>query len=319
MGKKDELFWIIYPLLMEYALSEDTCERGTCLGHLSFGEFLPRSAFTTKYELSPYQCATECWLRRQRCKSFNYRRSAFSCQLCEEDSGPGGINLQPKAGSIHSNINTWKNILIGHCKEINCSWTQKCDPSRPLGASSCVPTECAFLELKLGMTIEPSNETAVGTKARRRCMSQNMERGDPITTCLEAEWSSSDFICVKQNWIQDTIYPNNTHRSEVISVATNIDLLACMQQCDDKANNCWSFFYDNHSSHCVLSSSFRRGLPQGLQLSDGLVYYTGKYQSIGLQMDSSAKRASIRSLSNRWTGLLYRQVSEHWSTDGFVC
>ncbi|KAK3578244.1 hypothetical protein CHS0354_011562 [Potamilus streckersoni] len=94
---------------MEYALSQDTCERGTYLGQFSFGQFIPRSVFTTKYEVSPYQCATECQLRRQRCKSFNYRRSVLSCQLCEEDSGPGGINLQPKAGSDHSNIDTWRN------------------------------------------------------------------------------------------------------------------------------------------------------------------------------------------------------------------
>ncbi|KAL3889569.1 hypothetical protein ACJMK2_001907, partial [Sinanodonta woodiana] len=57
--------------------------------------------------------------------------------------------------------------------------------------------ECPFAELKLGMTIEPSNETVVGTNSRRRCMSQNMERGNPITTCLKnkAEWSNPEFKC----------------------------------------------------------------------------------------------------------------------------
>ncbi|KAK3578250.1 hypothetical protein CHS0354_011570 [Potamilus streckersoni] len=110
MRNKEDFVCIILILLIEYALSQDTCERGTCLGQFSFRHFLPRSVFTTKYEVSPYQCATECLLRRQRCKSFNYRRSALSCQLCEEDSGPGGINLQPKAGSDHSNINTWRNV-----------------------------------------------------------------------------------------------------------------------------------------------------------------------------------------------------------------
>ncbi|KAK3578246.1 hypothetical protein CHS0354_011564, partial [Potamilus streckersoni] len=125
---------------MEYALSQDTCERGTCLRQFTFGHFLPRSVFTTKYEVIPYQCATECQLRRQRCKSFNYRRSALSCQLCEEDSGPGGINLQPKAGTDHSNINTWRNIPVGHCKEINCSWTERCDSSKADSQSACVMT-----------------------------------------------------------------------------------------------------------------------------------------------------------------------------------
>ncbi|KAL3889581.1 hypothetical protein ACJMK2_001918 [Sinanodonta woodiana] len=198
MRKQEQDSWIIYILLIEYVVSINTCERGTSLGELKFGYFLPRSAFTTKYQVSSYQCAIECHLRIHRCKSFNYRRSDLSCQLCEEDSGPGGNNLQPKAGSIHSNIDTWRNLPIEHCNTIHCLRTEKCDSSKQAGENTCVPAECPFAELKLGMTIKPSNETAVGTKARRRCMSNNMERGDPITTCLEneAKWSNPDFKCV---------------------------------------------------------------------------------------------------------------------------
>ncbi|KAL3879419.1 hypothetical protein ACJMK2_031717 [Sinanodonta woodiana] len=191
-------YWISLILLTEFSLSEDACERDTCLGQLNFGMYLPRAAFTTKYQISPYQCAVECQCRRQRCKSFNYKRSALSCQLCEEDSGPEGINLQPKAGLIHSNIDTWKNIPIGNCNAITCSWTERCDSSVDDPQKACIKTECQFAVLQPGVRIEPSNETAVRTKARYRCMSDDMERGQFLTTCLEstAEWSKTDFKCV---------------------------------------------------------------------------------------------------------------------------
>ncbi|KAK3578245.1 hypothetical protein CHS0354_011563 [Potamilus streckersoni] len=67
---------------------------------------------------------------------------------------------------------------------------------------------------------------------------------------------------VKQNWTQDTIYPKNIHKSEVISNETGITFWECMQRCDDSLTKCLSFFYDNLNSHCVLSSSFQRGLPE---------------------------------------------------------
>ncbi|KAL3889724.1 hypothetical protein ACJMK2_002053 [Sinanodonta woodiana] len=446
MRNKRVFSWMILLVLMEYTLSEDLCKISPLLGQLSFGSFLPRSVFTTKYQISIYQCATECQLRRQRCKSFNYRRSALSCQLCEEDSGPGGINLQAKAGTDHSNIDTWTNISNKHCSERNCSWTERCNPSNFDPQTCCVKTECPFVVLKPGVTIHPSNETAVGTKARYRCVSEDMERGSYLTTCLastaawyptdfkcvcktpiamsgtiaepvevevgqnytyrcqngligrrdlnptvtclpdgdwtttnftcvcktpialsgtiivpvevavgqnytyrcqngligrrdlnptvtclpdgdwtttnftcvcktpvksgainqtteveigenytyicqhslfekgnqtptvtclhDGNWTTTNFICVTQNWAQDTIYPKNIHRSDVISNVPGTDLWECMQQCDDKQTECLSFFYDNLNNHCVLSSSFKRGSPQGFQFPDELVYYT---------------------------------------------
>ncbi|KAL3889795.1 hypothetical protein ACJMK2_002123 [Sinanodonta woodiana] len=338
MRNNRECSWMILLLLMEYTLSEDSCKIVPLLGQLSFGSFLPRSTFTTKYQISIYQCATECQLRKQRCKSFNYRRSALSCQLCEDDSGPGGINLQAKAGTDHSNIDTWRNIPVRNCSERNCSWTEICDLSNVDPQNTCVKTECPFAVLKPGVTIHPSNETAVGTKARYRCVSEDMERGSHLTTCLastaewyptdfkcvctvpaksgvihlteeveigqnytyrceinlfkkgdgnptvtclhDGSWTSTNFICVTQNWTLDTFYPNNIHKSEVISNHTEIHLLTCMQKCDKEPNNCLSFFYDNKTGLCVLSSSFQRGLPNGFNFSDGLFYYTGKYYNM---------------------------------------
>ncbi|KAL3889796.1 hypothetical protein ACJMK2_002124, partial [Sinanodonta woodiana] len=446
MRNKGEFSWMILLLLMEYTLSEDSCQIGSLLGQLSFGSFLPRSVFTTKYQLSIYQCATECQLRRHRCKSFNYRRSAISCQLCEEDSGPGGIHLQAKAGTDHSNIDTWQNIPFKHCGERNCSWTERCDPSNADPQNACVKTECPFAVLKPGVTIHPSNETVVGTKARYRCVSEDMERGSCLTTCLastaewypadfkcvcktpiamsgtitelveveigqnysyicqvgligkrdlnptvtclpggvwtttkfacvcktpiaksgtinetaeveigqnytyrcqdgmigrrdiiptvtclpdgewtttnftcvckspvkpgainqtteveigenytyicqhslfekgnqtptvtclhDGNWTTTNFICVTQNWAQDTVYTKNIHRSAVINRVPGTDLWECMRQCDDKLTKCLSFFYDSLNNNCVLSSSFKRGLPQGFQISDEFVYYT---------------------------------------------
>ncbi|KAL3889568.1 hypothetical protein ACJMK2_001906 [Sinanodonta woodiana] len=110
MRKHELNSWIICILLTKYVVSLITCESGASLGELRFGYIIPRSAFTTTYQVSLYQCAIECRIRIQRCKSFNYRRSTLSCQLCEDDSGPGGNNLQPNDGSIHSNIDTWKNV-----------------------------------------------------------------------------------------------------------------------------------------------------------------------------------------------------------------
>ncbi|KAK3594809.1 hypothetical protein CHS0354_002846 [Potamilus streckersoni] len=391
MSNNREVYYYIFGLLLlDYALAEGTCDRGTCLGQRNFGHILPRSAFMTRFQVSFYQCATECLLRKQRCKSFNYRRIYPSCQLCEEDSGQGGENLQPEHDSIHSNIATWKNIPVGYCNDINCSWNQRCDPSSLDPKTACVVSDCPYPEIRPGVTIDPSNETSVGTHVWQRCDLRSMERGNRITTCIEttAEWSvtdfkcvckappvirgtlnateemevgqtytyrckdglvgnryenptitclrdgqwtatnftcvcpipptklgvinevaavevgqnytyrcqpglfkkgdgnstvtclpngrwtSTNFICVQQNWTQDTIYPNNIHTSEVISDQTGIHLLECMQRCDNNQTDCFSFFYDNFNNRCVLSSSFRRGTPQGFQISAGLVYYT---------------------------------------------
>ncbi|KAL3889570.1 hypothetical protein ACJMK2_001908, partial [Sinanodonta woodiana] len=62
----------------------------------------------------------------------------------------------------------------------------------------------------------------------------------------------------KQNWKQDTIYYNNMHTSVVITTVTKMDLLECMQRCDASQKTCLSFFYENDTSQCLFSSSFRR-------------------------------------------------------------
>ncbi|KAL3889346.1 hypothetical protein ACJMK2_001690 [Sinanodonta woodiana] len=120
-------------------------------------------------------------------------------------------------------------------------------------------------------------ELEVGQNYTYKCQNGLIEKGDlnPTITCLEnGSWTSTNLQCVKLNWTQDTIYYNNTHESGLISNVTEIDLLECMRHCDDMPNKCLSFFYDNHTRLCFLSSSFRRGLPQYLQSSEGLVYYT---------------------------------------------
>ncbi|KAK3578249.1 hypothetical protein CHS0354_011569 [Potamilus streckersoni] len=112
--------------------------------------------------------------------------------------------------------------------------------------------------------INQTEEVEVGQSYTYRCQSDLFEKGDqnPAATCLhDGSWTSTNFICVKQNWTQDTIYPNNIHKSEVISNVTGNNLLACMQECDKEPTKCLSFFYDNHTSLCVLSASFQRGLP----------------------------------------------------------
>ncbi|KAL3889557.1 hypothetical protein ACJMK2_001895 [Sinanodonta woodiana] len=158
---KAEFYCISFLLLKGYAYSCDRSERETLLGKLSYGKILPLSAFTTRYQVNLYQCATECWLRKQRCKSFNYRRIYPSCQLCEEES-EDGIDLHSEYDSIHSNIVTWKNFTMGNCSALSCTWTERCDPFYPSG-SACVPSECSLMETMPGVTIDPSNETSLGT------------------------------------------------------------------------------------------------------------------------------------------------------------
>ncbi|KAL3889584.1 hypothetical protein ACJMK2_001921 [Sinanodonta woodiana] len=125
--------------------------------------------------------------------------------------------------------------------------------------------------------ISETTEVSVGQNYTYKCQNGLFEKGDPnpTITCLQdANWTSIDFICAKQNWTQDTIHVNNIQESIEISNKIGIDLLACMHQCDEKVNICLSFFYDNRTNHCILSSSFRRGLPQGYTTSNGFVYYT---------------------------------------------
>ncbi|KAK3594808.1 hypothetical protein CHS0354_002844 [Potamilus streckersoni] len=180
---------------MAFAHSSDKCERGTSLGKLSYEKILPRSAFTTKFWVSLYQCATECYLRKQRCKSFNYRRIYPSCQLCEEDSGQGGKNLLTEHDSIHSNIDTWKDIHVGNCSSITCTWTHRCNSFNGSG-STCVPSECPLLEISPDISIDPSNETSVGTHVWQRCELRSMKALN-ISTCLEstAQWFTINASC----------------------------------------------------------------------------------------------------------------------------
>ncbi|KAL3889567.1 hypothetical protein ACJMK2_001905 [Sinanodonta woodiana] len=135
---------------------------------------------------------------------------------------------------------------------------------------------CKTHPMKYGTILEMA-DVEVGQNYTYKCQSNLFEKGDldPTITCLEnGSWTSTNFQCVKQNWKQDTINYNNIHTSDLISNVFGIDLLECMRQCDDSQKTCLSFFYDNHTSQCLLSSSFRRGLPQHLQSSEGLVYYT---------------------------------------------
>ncbi|KAL3889572.1 hypothetical protein ACJMK2_001910 [Sinanodonta woodiana] len=120
-------------------------------------------------------------------------------------------------------------------------------------------------------------EVEVGQNYSYKCQSGLFEKGDrsPTVTCMEdGSWTSASFQCVKQNWRQDTVYYNSIFTSDLIRNVTDIDLLECMRQCDDTLTTCLSFFYDNKTSQCLLSSSFRRGLPQNVQSSKGFVYYT---------------------------------------------
>ncbi|KAL3842359.1 hypothetical protein ACJMK2_020382 [Sinanodonta woodiana] len=82
--------------------------------NLSLALFLPFSCFRTLYEISIINCARECMYRQTRCKSFNYIRSALSCSLCEEDSGPFSRNLIEKPGRTHSDIAKWSKASISH-------------------------------------------------------------------------------------------------------------------------------------------------------------------------------------------------------------
>ncbi|KAL3889799.1 hypothetical protein ACJMK2_002127 [Sinanodonta woodiana] len=129
-------------------------------------------------------------------------------------------------------------------------------------------------------------EVEIGQNYTYRCEINLFKKGDgnPTVTCLhDGSWTPTNFICVTQNWTRDTVYPNNIHKSEVISNQTGNNFLACMQECDNQPNKCLSFFYDKQSGLCVLSSSFQRGLPNGLNFSDGVVYYTAPSISCDLQ------------------------------------
>ncbi|KAL3889566.1 hypothetical protein ACJMK2_001904 [Sinanodonta woodiana] len=147
------------------------------------------------------------------------------------------------------------------------------DGSWTLTNFTCV---CNNLPMKYGV-INEMIEVAVGQNYTYKCQSGLFEKGDqnPTITCLEdGSWTSTNFQCVQQNWMQDIVYYNSMHTSVLISDVIGIDFLECMQQCDVIQNICLSFFYDSYTSQCLLSSSFRRGLPQNSQSSETFVYYT---------------------------------------------
>ncbi|KAK3591218.1 hypothetical protein CHS0354_003849 [Potamilus streckersoni] len=80
------------------------------LGNLQFGIHMKTSCFRSFYGVSITECATECLLRKSRCKSINYWRISLKCQLCENMAG--GDNMEPSNGGVHSNISTWSQQLF---------------------------------------------------------------------------------------------------------------------------------------------------------------------------------------------------------------
>ncbi|KAL3889560.1 hypothetical protein ACJMK2_001898 [Sinanodonta woodiana] len=160
-------------------------------------------------------------------------------------------------GKIYQ-ISTVTCLKDGHWTGTNFTCVCKYPPAIP-------GTLYTIIEKKVGQIYTYKCQTGLVAKAGQ----------NPTVTCLaDGSWTSTMFACVGQNWLKDTIYLNNIQQSIEISNETGINMLACMLQCDEKMNICLSFFYDNRTNHCILSSSFRRGLPQGYTTSNGFVYYT---------------------------------------------
>ncbi|KAL3889793.1 hypothetical protein ACJMK2_002121 [Sinanodonta woodiana] len=133
--------------------------------------------------------------------------------------------------------------------------------------------------------INSTAEVEIGQHYTYICDINRFKKGDenPTITCLhDGNWTSTKVLCVTKNWTLDILYPKNIQKSEVISNQTGLDFWACMQECDKEPNNCLSFFYDNQTGLCVLSSSFQRGPPNDFNISGGVVYYTAPATSCDL-------------------------------------
>ncbi|KAL3889573.1 hypothetical protein ACJMK2_001911 [Sinanodonta woodiana] len=216
----------------------------------------------------------------QTCFAVNYFSLNATCQLLNQTMPESRLTKTTKC--FYKAVRSPSQVMIDNdpCFKLICAWDEICMHNTWSNQAKCYPF-CNTPPMKYGV-IKEKIEVEVGQNYTYKCQSGLFEKGDlnPTTTCLEdGSWTSTNFQCVKQNWKQDQIYYNNMHTSDLISTVTGIDLLECMRQCDDNWNNCLSFFYDNNTSQCVLSSSFRRGLPQSLQSSEGLVYYTAPSNS----------------------------------------
>ncbi|KAL3889580.1 hypothetical protein ACJMK2_001917 [Sinanodonta woodiana] len=209
------------------------------------------------------------------CFAVNYFRLNATCQLLDRTMPESRLIQTTKC--LHTAIRspTQESIDNDPCFKLMCLWDEICMNNITTNLAECYPF-CNNLPMKYGV-INEMIEVAVGQNYTYKCQSGLFEKGDqnPTITCLEdGSWTSTNFQCVQQNWKQDIVYYNSMHTSVLISDVTGIDFLECMQQCDVIQNICLSFFYDSYTSQCLLSSSFRRGLPQNSQSSETFVYYT---------------------------------------------
>ncbi|KAK3591216.1 hypothetical protein CHS0354_003847 [Potamilus streckersoni] len=136
-------FFIFYTSIITSVLVNTSIGHQACptfspgpltLGNLQFGIHMKTSCFRSFYGVSITECATECLLRKSRCKSINYWRISLKCQLCENMAG--GDNMEPSNGGVHSDISTWSQFFASSCAKIRCNYFERCMPDKAADPSN---------------------------------------------------------------------------------------------------------------------------------------------------------------------------------------
>ncbi|KAL3835914.1 hypothetical protein ACJMK2_021375 [Sinanodonta woodiana] len=317
------VLFIFYTSFSTYFLSNTVLGNEVCpnfspdplrLGNLQFGIHMKTSCFRSFYGISITECATECLLRKSRCKSVNYWRISLKCQLCQNMTG--GDNMGPSNGGVHSDISTWSQSFASSCSEKNCGYLERCMPNRAAGPSNkhvCDISECPLPEVKPGTAID--QETGVGVTLRYTCINQRLKyTGNPFITCQSGgNWTGSDFACdpyelvfqitpgvggdVYEAWMHGGNYTTNSDKS-----------------CQTLGKNPSCKFHFRSSILDRWSVEVKSMVKVGIY-KDGREVHNITFKAVGSNLESWFSRPNV--LSTTYTGILHTNTFIFFSIQGY--
>lgn len=183
---------------------------------VSYGRKLERAAMTILWGLSLRSCHQECaW--RKTCRSYNYIRLTYMCELNLADKIDAPSNYIEQANSTYGQKIDWGvPELRQEC--VSCEDDEVCEGLEN-GTSGCSIRECQSTPPDVHDCTEMiGNMQNIGAKIKYKCTGGPIMLGNPVSFCNQTgRWTLPDFKCIPAKCWTPIIEPHY----EVINVSTH--------------------------------------------------------------------------------------------------